>query len=275
METITVFGSTGYIGSRFCDRYKTYPQERTNNNPATDNVLYFISTTDNYNVFEDPLLDIETNLIKLMKVLQNCKDRKNLVFNFISSWFVYGDTMLPAKEDSICNPKGFYSITKKTAEDLLISFCKTFNINYRILRLANIIGRYDAGAGKKKNALDYIVRQIIANKPVDLYYGGEFTRDYMPIDECIRAIYTVMEKGKLNEVYNIGSGVNYVFKRLVDFAVGYIKSTSVITPCSPTEFHKLVQVKDMCLDVSKLRSLGFEQESTAYDAIIEIIKLNQ
>ena len=68
-------------------------------------------------------IDIETNLSVMMEVLEKLKE-KDFVFNFISSWFVYGDTKMPASETSICFPKGFYSITKKAAEDLLISFCE-------------------------------------------------------------------------------------------------------------------------------------------------------
>ena len=91
---------------------------RNNVIPTSPNVLYMRSTTDNYNVFSDLFVDIDTNLTHLMRVLNSYTDneplRSNSIFNFVSSWFVYGKTDdLPAKETSICNPKGFYSITKK------------------------------------------------------------------------------------------------------------------------------------------------------------------
>ncbi len=142
-EKVSVFGATGFIGGRYC---KTFPNSvikipRESNVAMSNKILYFISTTTNYNIFDNPFLDIETNLIKLISVLEENKDKPNLEFNFISSWFVYGEQEeLPAKETSHCDPRGFYSITKRAAEQLLVSYCETFNINYRILRLCNVIG---------------------------------------------------------------------------------------------------------------------------------------
>ena len=150
---INVYGASGFVGSNFCNLYKedVIEQPREINAPKADNVLYLISTTDNYNVFTDLHKDVNVNLTKLMSVLTECKD-KDVTFNFVSSWFVYGKVELPAKENSLCNPTGFYSITKKCAEDLIISYCKTFNKKYRILRLCNVYGSNDKGTSKKKNA---------------------------------------------------------------------------------------------------------------------------
>ena len=131
---IQVFGGKGFVGSAFV---KTNPNmivnERTNYKVSLDanEIVYFISTVTNYNVKTDPYVDIDTNLSTMIRVLEQCKHR-GLTFNFISSWFVYGDTEMPAKETSYCNPTGFYSITKRCAEQLLISYCETFNIRYRI-----------------------------------------------------------------------------------------------------------------------------------------------
>ena len=43
------------------------------------------------------------------------------------------------QENALCDPKGFYSITKRTAEQLLISYCETFNIKYRIVRILCVV----------------------------------------------------------------------------------------------------------------------------------------
>ena len=150
---VSVFGGTGFIGSAYvaadpeCEVIL-----RDSTSPTSETVLYFISTVDNYNVFTDPTLDVRTNLLHLTQTLQNCKDSVK-EFVFISSWFVYGNTTLPATETSVCNPKGFYSITKYAAEMLVESFCKTFNIAYKIIRLGNVIGSGDTKISKKKNAL--------------------------------------------------------------------------------------------------------------------------
>jgi nucleoside-diphosphate-sugar epimerase len=130
---ISVFGGTGFIGSEFCNQFKndSIIIDRDSYTPVSEKVLYLVSTVDNYNVLTDSKKDINTNLLHLMDVLDECKN-KNIEFTFISSWFVYGETDLPATESSICKPKGFYSITKYAAELLLESYCKTFNIKYKM-----------------------------------------------------------------------------------------------------------------------------------------------
>ena len=132
--------------------------------------MYFISTVDNYNVHNNITLDVETNLKVLCEVLDFCRDT-NIVFNFISSWFVYGETELPAKEEYYCRPTGFYSITKKAAEDLLISFCRTYGVKYRILRLCNVMGNGDGTFAAK---VDYITGSCPYGDPgiVDLNNDG-------------------------------------------------------------------------------------------------------
>ena len=174
---ISVFGSTGFIGTKFCEMYRSEVLKisRDSIECKSSDILYLISTTDNYNVFTNCTLDIETNLIVLMKILENFKNSKDQgVFNFISSWFVYGDTPLPAKEGSQCEPRGFYSITKLCAEQLVESYCKTYNINYRIIRLANVYGPSDLGVSKRKNALQFLINRLKNNEPIDLYDNGEF-----------------------------------------------------------------------------------------------------
>ena len=272
---ISVYGSTGFIGSNFCKLYqdKVIKIPRDQKDPESDDVLYFISTTDNYNVHSDPYIDINTNLTLLIETLEKCK-KENLVFNFISSWFVYGNILLkngiePIKEDSICNPKGFYSITKKAAEDLLISYCNTFNIKYRILRLCNIYGK-NASFSKKKNALQFLINELKYNRPIKLYHGGNFLRDFMHVDDTCKAIKTVLDKGKLNEIYNISNNEPVVFRDAIDHIVKKFKSNSVIENIEPPEFHKKVQVKDMYLNSQKLFDLGYTPSYNIFQGLDEI-----
>jgi nucleoside-diphosphate-sugar epimerase len=132
MSKISVFGGTGFIGENFCNLYSedVVLVPRESKSFETNQVLYFISTTTNQNVFNNLNIDIDTNLSLLVSVLNNCKE-KDVTFNFISSGFVYGNDIINAKETDCCNPTGFYSITKRCAEQLLISFCKTFGIIYK------------------------------------------------------------------------------------------------------------------------------------------------
>jgi len=267
---ISVFGSTGFIGTKFCEMYQPevlkIPRDSIESKSST--ILYLISTTDNYNVFTNCTLDIETNLIVLMKVLENFKNsKKQCVFNFVSSWFVYGDTDLPAREDSQCDPKGFYSITKLCAERLVESYCKTYNIDYRIIRLANVYGSSDLGVSKRKNALQFLISRLKRDEPIELYDNGDFVRDYIHVSDACKAIRLIMKNGPINDIINVGSGNPTMFKDIIGTASKILNSKSKIGSMSPPDFHKLVQVKDMYLDVTKLSSLGFKQKISIEDGI--------
>ena len=274
MIKVSVFGSTGFIGSNFANANSELVDrvDRDKPNPKFDQILYAIGTTDNYNVFENPKLDIETNLIKLIDDLELIRKKfGTFTINYLSSWFVYGDsTPLPFTTQNNCNPKGFYSISKFAAEKFLISYCQTHKINYRILRLSNIYGIGDNGISAKKNALQFLVGKIKDNEPIDLYEGGEFVRDYLDVRDATKAIEIIINKGKLDSIYNVGSGKPTRFIDLMNKAKKAFKSSSEFNNIPTPEFHKLVQVRDSYLEISDLLALGFLPK---YDIIDEIIYL--
>jgi len=264
-EKLSIFGSTGFIGSNFIasnslnfPTHKCISMKRNAKESESKKILYLISTIDNYNVQNDLHIDINTNLKKLMDVLENCKG-KDVEFNFISSWFVYGNTRLPAREIDYCDPKGFYSITKRCAEQLLISFCETFDIKYRILRLCNVYGDGDLKSSSKKNAIQYMINLLKKNEPINLYEGGYVLRDLMHVSDICKAIDLVLSKGNYNEIYNIGSGTPTSVFEIIDLAKNYLNSSSKIKSIDTPKFHTQVQARDFYLDCSKLKNLGFKQ----------------
>lgn len=277
---LTILGGKGFVGSRYVDTYYdpaignvVSVNARHDYKVYSKDVLYFISTVDNYNVHTDPYLDIDTNLTTLVDVLERwrkyqehagCDDG---VFNFISSWFVYGDQEKPlgVKEDADCRPKGFYSITKRCAEQLLISYCETYGLKYRILRLGNVIGPGDPKVSAKKNALQYMVNLLAENKDVQVYGDGMFFRDYIHVQDCAEAIELVLTKGKTNEIYNVGNGLSWPFLLILKYAKQVLWSASKITFIEPKEFHKKVQIPTFYMDVTKLKELGYSPIYTGVD----------
>jgi nucleoside-diphosphate-sugar epimerase len=273
---ISIFGSSGFIGSKFSEKFKSSAIliERNASSAKSDDVLYFISTVHNYNIFDDPYIDINTNLTKLIEVLEDYrKSGRSGIFNFISSWFVYGKTNeLPAKETSTCNPTGFYSITKYTAEKLLISYCETFDIKYRILRLTNILGKSDNKISKKKNALQFMLNSLKNNEDINLYDDGNAIRDYMSVEDCCRAINLIIEKSNVDEIYNISNQNPVKIKDIIFYAKNKINSNSKINFIETPKFHKIVQVENMFLDNSKLLSYGYTPKKTIYEVIDQLLE---
>jgi nucleoside-diphosphate-sugar epimerase len=247
-DKISVYGGTGFIGEKFCQLYDTVKIPREQKTPETNNILYCISTTTNHNIYDDLHVDINTNLNLLVDVLDKCRN-KNIVFNFLSSGFVYGEEVINAKEVNCCNPKGFYSVTKRTAEQLLMTFCETFEIQYRIFRMANVYG-LDKNRSKNKNVLGFIIDKLKNDEDVDLHHFGKFKRDFIFVDDVCRAINHLMNCSNTNEIYNISNGIATEFKYPIEYCKDFLGSKSNIN-------YLPNQVYDYYLNVDKIKKLGF------------------
>ena len=105
---MNLFGGNGYLGREYQNIDRCIVNDRNDLTAKSSDVLYMISTITNYNVRVNPYIDIDTNLTTLMHVLENLRKEKYTrpVFNFVSSWFVYGtQESMPVKEDAHCDPK--------------------------------------------------------------------------------------------------------------------------------------------------------------------------
>ena len=259
---ISLYGP-GFIGRNFYHMYEPEVEivNKDDRKPKSDDILYTISTVDNYNVHDNITLDVDTNLHVLCEVLDHCRS-ENITFNFISSWFVYGKGITPASETTPCNPQGFYSITKLCAENLIRSFAQTTGMKYRILRLCNVMGPGDRKANRKKNAIQWMINELKADRDVKMYDNGSHCRDIMHADDVCRAIRLVMDAGNYNETYNIGSGEPTSVSEIMTLAKTFTRSRGELLNMEPPEFHKNVQTQNFWLDTSKLTLLGFTQHIT-------------
>ncbi len=270
MNKISVYGATGFIGGTFCN---LFPEEvikipRDQRKPQSKNILYLISTISNYNVFDNLNLDVDTNLTVLLDTLQYCKDN-DLIFNYVSTGFVYGPDIVYAKEDDPCDPRGFYSITKRTAEQLLISFCNTFDVKYRIMRIANVYGQ-DKTVSSKKNVLGFLIGLMKENKPITLYDDGMQLRDYMHVTDICKALKLVIDDGEINSIYNIASGNALPFREIITMVKDILRSESELISVETPKFNQIAQAKNFALNADKLKSLGFKPEIDLHDGLQSI-----
>ena len=270
MEKVSLFGH-GFIGREYTRQFPdTVVVERNAKYSPTENILYGVSTIHNYHPKDgDLFIDVETNINHFLEVLE-ANSGRDITFNLISSWFVYGETELPAKEDSPCNPTGFYSITARAKEQLLISYAKTFGIKYRILRLGNVIGAGDKKASPRKNAVQWMVKELAQGREVKVYKGGAI-RDFIDVRDCARAIRLVLEKGELNTIYHISNGQGLNISELMEIANREAKFRGKIGEMEVPAFHKAVQTPKMFLDVKRLKSLGYVQQCDVKTSIRELV----
>lgn len=300
VDSLTVLGGHGFVGSNFVRHMLTpvdvilpliFINDKLDYTVTSPNVINFISTVHNYNVFDDPYVDIHTNLNVLIKTLESWRNyliqndhTDKGCYNFISSWFVYGDQYNPS-EDSFeipvggvpewarCEPKGFYSITKHCAEQLLISYCKTYNLNYRILRLGNVVGPGDPKVSERKNTLQYLINKLKVNEPVTIYNNGEFYRDYIHVSDCVKAIEMVINNGHLKEIYNIGNGKGWIFKDIIQYCKDQLGSTSEVN--FSFSQGQTNNVHSFYMNIDKLRSLGYSpsyQASSLYQSLVTLTR---
>ena len=280
---LTILGGKGFVLGEYVNQFYHHAvgnivcvNSRDDYAVHSKDVLYGISTIHNFHVFTDPYLDINTNLVTLVKVLENWRarsDSKDGVFNFISSWLVYGQQTDPhgVPETAPCNPSGFYSITKRCAEQLLISYCTTYGLNWRILRLSNVVGANDKKVSAQKNGLQYMINKLAKNEPVEIYGNGDFYRDFTHVSDVAAAIDLQITKGDTNTIVNIGNGKTWAFKDIIEYAKEALGSSSVISYVEPKEFQKQVVVQTFFMNNSRLRALGYVPKYSGaelYDAII-------
>ena len=269
---ISVFGATGFIGSRFCELYPAVPIPRGEFTYFGDNALYLISTTHNYDTWR---VNVDTNISVLYDHLA-CSG--NATFNFVSSWFVYGESnwdsvdIYPISESWPPNPKGGnYNLTKRWAEQMVIDYCYEREIPYRIFRLANVFGKGDKFS-EKKNALQYLINEMENDRDIYLYNDGYFYRDYIHVDDVCEMLYKGMEILPVNEIYNVGSGRPILFRDMILLAHSVLGSKSNISSMEPTEFHKRIQVKDFWMDTGKINSYGIICKSSPYERLYRMVK---
>lgn len=266
---LEVFGGSGFIGEYYTDRYDSIVAPRKSVHPISPNILYFRSTTDNYNIDTDPTLDVKTNVVLLLETLVNLYKTygKDAIVNYISTWFVYGDVDLPARENADLRTKGgLYSLSKAYAERVVQAYCNHTGMGYRIMRLANVLGVGDTNKSLKKNATGYLLSEINKGNSV-VIYDETSIRDFIDVRDCVDAIHLVATKGKVNEIYNIGSGVSYGVQSLIkDYARSMGKLDLIQYKYVP-KFHKEVQSRNFMMDVGKLRALGFTNKYTITDTL--------
>jgi nucleoside-diphosphate-sugar epimerase len=145
-------------------------------------------------------------------------------------------------------------------------------INYRIMRLTNIIGVGDKNVSAKKNAIQHMIGLLKKNEPVKLYDQGSNIRDFMYVDDACRAIDVCIRNSPLGETINISNSQPVSIFQVMDYAKKKLNSSSELMSIETPDFHKVVQVKDVCLNNEKLLSYGYSPSINTFAAIDRILQ---
>jgi len=172
-----------------------------------DTVFHLVSTTLPKGSNDDPVYDVQSNLIGTLQILNLMVQRKTSRVVFISSGgTVYGaPTYLPIDEQHPTNPQVSYGITKLAIEKYILLFERLHGIKAVILRLSNPYGerqRIETAQG----AVAVFLQRALRRQPLEIWGDGSVTRDYVYIGDVADAFLSAAEYQGSLSIFNIGSG---------------------------------------------------------------------
>ncbi len=270
-----VFGGGGFIGSAVCDRllkegyalriferpkvppYRVFEHNEKvdwiegdmlsthdldNCLKGVDAVFHLVSTTFPKNSNENPIYDVESNLVGSLRLLDSMVRNGVPRIIFISSGgTVYGvPEYLPVDEQHATNPRVSYGITKLAIEKYLQLYSELHGIRPVILRVSNPFGskqRMESAQG----AATAFLRRALNDEQVEIWGDGSVTRDYLHVSDVAEAFLKALTYEGEKSVFNIGSGEGVslnqllgIIERVVERPVrrAYLPSRSFDIPAS-------------------------------------------
>lgn len=172
-----------------------------------DTVFHLVSTTLPKGSNDDPVYDVQSNLIGTLQILNLMVQRKTARIVFISSGgTVYGSpNYLPIDEQHPTNPQVSYGITKLAIEKYILLFERLHGIKAVILRLSNPYGerqRVETAQG----AVAVFLQRALRRQALEIWGDGSVTRDYVYIGDVAEAFLRAAEYQGPLSIFNIGSG---------------------------------------------------------------------
>ena len=159
---------------------------------------------------------------------------------FISSGgTVYGKEVdCPLKEKTATNPISSYGVQKVTIEKLLYLYRYMYGLDYRIIRLANPYGPYQRPNGVL-GAVTTFTYKALKGDEITVYGDGSVVRDFIYIDDAIRAIMKIAKGENKHRTFNLGCGYGTSIKQVLEtiekalgksMNVSYIEGREVDVP---------------------------------------------
>ena len=215
----------------------------------------------------DPLAFVGTNVLGTAALLQTAKafwagDMSNKIFYHISTDEVYGSLGKTGffTETTAYDPRSPYSASKASSDHLVRAFYHTYQLPVKISNCSNNYGPYHF----PEKLIPLCIYNIINNKPLPIYGKGENVRDWLYVEDHVRAIDIIFHKGKIGETYNVGghnewANIDLVKElcRQMDEKLGREKGSSekLITYVKDRAGHDL----RYAIDATKLKNeLGWE-----------------
>ena len=152
---------------------------------------------------KDPFRYEQWNNLGMLTLLELARKFKVKDVVYASSSSVYGgNTKIPFSEkDNVDTPISIYAATKKSNELYAYVYHKLYGLNCTGMRFFTVYGPW----GRPDMALFKFVKNILINKPIDVYNYGNMKRDFTYVTDIVQGIIAAIDNPFPYEVFNIGN----------------------------------------------------------------------
>ncbi len=174
---------------------------------GVDLVVHFAAETHVDRSIMDPLPFIHTNVVGTYTLLDAAKKHNVKHFHHVSTDEVFGSLDLnePAQftEETRYEPSSPYSATKAGSDHLVRAYERTYGLPITISNCSNNYGP----AMYPEKLIPIAITNLLEGKKVPLHGDGKNVRDWLYVEDHVRAIEAILKKGKIGETYLVG-GMN-------------------------------------------------------------------
>ena len=167
-----------------------------------DHVVNFAAESHVDRSITGPEIFIETNVQGTLNLLQASKEIGVERYLQVSTDEVYGTLGKDGYfyETTPLAPNSPYSASKASADMLVRAYFETYKLPCLITRCSNNYGPYQY----PEKLIPFFISQLLKDEKVPVYGDGLNVRDWLYVYDHCEAIYTVLTRGRVGEVYNIG-----------------------------------------------------------------------
>ena len=182
-----------------------------------DTIVHFAAESHVDRSIYGPAEFIQTNIIGTFTLLEcareNWRDRQDVLFHHVSTDEVYGSLGEHGYffENTPYDPQSPYSASKASADHLVKAYHHTYGLPVTISNCSNNYGPYQF----PEKLIPLMILNMRNNKSLPVYGDGENIRDWLYVDDHNHALWTIMNRGKSGETYNIGGENEWENIRLV------------------------------------------------------------
>jgi dTDP-glucose 4,6-dehydratase len=182
-----------------------------------DAVVHFAAESHVDRSILSPDSAVDTNVRGTGRLLEAARSSNVSRFVHVSTDEVYGDIAEPdeADESFPLKPSSPYAASKAASDLLALAYVRTYHLPVIVTRASNNYGPYQF----PEKLIPLMISNALDGAPLPVYGDGLQVRDWLFVDDHCRAILSVLERGRIGEVYNIAGACHLpnieVVKRLL------------------------------------------------------------